>query len=63
MRKAVTDLIRNSPGSPTSLRLHILKKPGTSSSALEANLREYALTHPDGPGRVEIVVEAFELAP
>lgn len=62
MRKAVDSLIANSPNSP-SLRLHILKKPGTSSGTLEANLREYARTHPTGPGRVEIIVEEFDLIP
>ena len=64
MREAIDDLIANSPGAPTPLKLHILKKPGTSSQQLDEALRAHILTLSQGnQDRLELVIEAYELVP
>jgi len=40
MKKAVDDLVKKSPDN-VALKLHILKKPGSGSDALETKLKTY----------------------
>lgn len=63
MKKAVDALI-NVPQPPNGLKLHVLKKPGSASDQLEASLLEY-INNPNGPiqGRVQLVIDEFELIP
>jgi len=62
MKKAIDDLIAFSPGppNPKPLKLHILKKPGTSSSQLESALRDHIESSP-AADRLELVIQEFDL--
>jgi hypothetical protein len=60
MKKAVDDLIDKSP-TDKPLKLHILKKPGSSSSGLQQSLESYIEGLPD-KDRFELIIEGFELA-
>lgn len=62
MKKAVNDLITFSPGppNPKPLKLHILKKPGTSSNQLEDALRAH-IESSSAADRFELVIQEFEL--
>jgi hypothetical protein len=56
-------LITHSPGAPTPLKLHILKKPGTSSDQLQAALAAYRDEFPPlDRDRIEIIIDSFELS-
>ena len=62
MRKAVDDLILKSP-TDKELKLHILKKPGSSSDQLSAALTNYINGLADEVrSRLSFVIEPFELA-
>jgi hypothetical protein len=61
MRKAVDDLIDNSP-TDKPLKLHILIKPGTNADSLRVALKDYIDSHPDKE-RLELLIEPFELTP
>ena len=62
MKKAVNDLIEFSPGppNPRPLRLHILKKPGTSSSQLESAIQSH-IDDGTAADRFELIIQEFEL--
>ncbi len=63
MKTAIDDLITHSQGTPTPLRLHILKKPGTSSDQLQIALDAYRNTLPAANrDRLEVVIDSFELS-
>jgi hypothetical protein len=63
MRDAVRALA-DLPSPPNQRTLHILKKPGTASEQLKANLEEY-IADPNGPikGTVMLKIDTFELVP
>ena len=61
MKKAVKALI-DLPNPPNGLKLHILKRPNSSSAELEVDLAAY-INGPEINGRVQLVVDEFELAP
>jgi hypothetical protein len=63
MKKAVDDLVEKSPGPPINLKLHILKKPGTTSEQLRTGLLEYIENKIGAQGRMTIVIDEFELTP
>ncbi len=61
MRNAIDDLVDKSPLS-SALKLHILKKPGTDSAALQSALQ----IHIDTPllrNRVEILIQPYNIGP
>jgi hypothetical protein len=61
MRNAIDKLVLESPEQAT-LKLHVLKKPGTDSTALETALDSYIDT-PELRNRVEILIEAYNIGP
>jgi hypothetical protein len=62
MRIAIDALVdRSATGVP--LILHILKKPETDSAALDAALAAYKALEPSTRGRVQIVIEAYNIGP
>ena len=61
MKKAVDDLVTHSPADKP-LKLHILIKPGTNADSLRGSLKTY-IDLPPTNGRVELVIEPFELTP
>jgi hypothetical protein len=63
MKKAV-DALAELPNPPNGLKLHILKKPGSASEQLETALRNY-IDDPEGNilGRVQLIIQEFELVP
>jgi len=60
MELAIDNLILQSPAE-VPLRLHILKKPGTDSSALELALSNYKDLQPLTRNRVEILIETYNI--
>lgn len=63
MRKAILELVDSATPSPPAshaLRLHILKKPGSSSGQLQTDLDDFIEDTPSAFGRVEVVIEEFE---
>jgi hypothetical protein len=63
MKNAVDALV-SLPSPPSGLKLHILKKPGSASGQVEQALRTY-INNPTGTirGRVQLIIDEFELIP
>ncbi len=62
MKTAIDDLVAHSPGSPTQLKLHILKKPGTDSAALHGALIQYR-QETGLLNRLEILIDPYNIGP
>jgi hypothetical protein len=61
MKNAV-DALADLPNPPNGLKLHILKKPGSTSAQLQTSLDQYILNHPSGK-HIDLVIQEFELIP
>lgn len=61
MKKAV-DALGTLPSPPSVKKLHILKKPGTSSNQLRQQLDDYIATLAIDK-KVTVVIQEFELTP
>lgn len=62
MQKAIDKLVAEAPES-ASLRLHILKKPGTDSTALQAALEDYLVDKPYKNRFDTPLIEAYDIGP
>ena len=61
MQKAIDALASKASNSTTPLTLHIMKKPGTNSSALESALDIYKNANPNIRDRLQIIVEPYNI--